>query len=38
MFLDNIWSVLEEGDDERLLMASHGPLDPTDRVVHKVRT
>ena len=36
MFVDSLWDVLDGDDDERLVSASTGPLDPTDRVAHKV--
>ena len=36
MFVDSLWEVLDGDDDERLVSASTGPLDPTDRVAHKV--
>ena len=36
MFVDTLWEVLDGDDDERLVSASTGPLDPTDRVAHKV--
>ena len=38
MFVETLWDVLDGDDDERLVSATTGPLDPTDRVAHKVRT
>ena len=36
MFVETLWDVLDGDDDERLVSATTGPLDPTDRVAHKV--
>ena len=37
MFVTNLWYILDGDDDRRLVVPSSGPLDPTDRVRHKVR-
>ena len=36
MFVTNLWFILDGDDDRRLVVPSSGPLDPTDRVRHKV--
>jgi hypothetical protein len=35
MFVTTLWDIIDGEDDQRLVIPSSGPLDPTDRVRHK---